>query len=101
MLRQHHNAGEVVALRGVFLLGEVAKDVTATTVRLRHHVEEERLNVKIERLVLQEQFGHQAEVLTVDFVLFSVHFKDGECSCGRFCFQEDASMCRYSAMIRI
>ena len=78
MLRQHHDAGEVVVLRGVFLLGEVAKDVAATTVRLCHHVEEERLHVKIECLVLQEQFGHQAEVLAVDFVLFSIHFKDGE-----------------------
>ena len=56
-------------------IGEVAKDVAATPISLRHHVEEERVDIEIERFVLQEQLGHQTEVLAVDFVLFSVHFE--------------------------
>ena len=52
--------------------------MAATAIGLRHHVEEERLDVEVERLVLQEQFGHQTEVLAVDFVLFSVYFEHGE-----------------------
>ena len=52
--------------------------MAATAVCLGHHVEEKGLNVKVECLVLQEQLGHEAEVLAVDFVFFSVHFEDRE-----------------------
>ena len=52
--------------------------MAATAVRLGHHIEEKWLNVEIECLVLQEQLGHQAEVLAVDLVFFSVHFEHGE-----------------------
>ena len=33
-----------------------------------HHVEEEGLHVEVERLVVQEELGQQAEVLAVLFV---------------------------------
>ena len=49
--------------------------MAAKATGLRHHVEEERLDIEIERFVLQEEFGHQTEVLVIDFVVFSVHFK--------------------------
>ena len=62
----------------MLLLREVAEDVAATPISLGHHVEEKWLNVEIERLVFQEQLGHQTQVLAVDFVLFSVHFEHGE-----------------------
>ena len=35
-------------------------------VNLCQDVEEERLHIKVERLVVQEQFGQQAQILTVD-----------------------------------
>lgn len=78
VLGKNHDTGEVVVLRGMFLFGEVAKDVTATTVRLCHHVEEEWLHVKVERLVFKEEFGHETEVLTIHLVLLPVHFKHGQ-----------------------
>ena len=78
MLRQHHNARQVVVLRRMLLFGEVAQNVAAMTVRLCHHVEEKRLDIKVERFILQKQFRHEAEVLAVHFVPFPVHFKHGE-----------------------
>ena len=40
--------------------------MAALTVRLRHDVEEEGLDVVVERLVVEEEFGEQAQVLAVD-----------------------------------
>jgi hypothetical protein len=47
--------------------------VTAPVVALGHDVEEERLDIVVESLVVEEQFGHQAHVLAVDLVLLAVH----------------------------
>lgn len=69
VLRQGHDAGDVVALgRTVFLLAEVADEVAAVPVVLRHRVKEERLDVVVEGLVVEEQLGQQAQVLAVDLV---------------------------------
>ena len=46
--------------------------MAALAVRLGHHVEEKGVHVEVERLVLQEQLGHETEVLTVNFEPFSV-----------------------------
>ena len=51
--------------RGIHL-GEVAHHVTAQMVRFCHDVEEERLHVVVQRLVVQEQLGQQAQILAVD-----------------------------------
>ena len=47
-------------------------------VALGHNVEEERLNVVIQGLVVQEQLGQQAQVLAVDFLLLAVDLEDRE-----------------------
>ena len=41
-------------------------------VALGHDVEEERLDIVVESLVVEEQLGHQAHVLAVDLVLLAV-----------------------------
>ena len=75
--RQGEDAGHVVVLAALLLLGEVAHDVVAAVVHLAHHVEEEWVRVVVERLVVQEQLGQQAQVLGVVLVLASVNFKEG------------------------
>lgn len=44
-------------------LGEVAHDVEALAVILRHHVEEEGVCVIVQRLVVQEALGQKTQVL--------------------------------------
>jgi len=46
-------------------LGEVSEDVAAVCIVLRHHVEEERFDIKVEGLVVQKQLGQQTQVLAV------------------------------------
>ena len=40
--------------------------MAAVAVHLAQHVEHEGLHVKVQRLVVQEQFGQQTQVLAVD-----------------------------------
>jgi hypothetical protein len=47
--------------------------VATPIVALSHDVEEEGFDVIVEGLVVQEELGHQAEVLAVDLVLLAVH----------------------------
>ena len=56
------------SLAGVFLLAEVSDEVAALCVGDGHHVEKEGLHVEVERLVVQEELGQQAQVLAVLFV---------------------------------
>lgn len=47
--------------------------MAALAVVLREDVEKERLHVVVQGLVVQEQLGQQAQVLTVDCAHISVH----------------------------
>ena len=47
-------------------------------VALRHDVEEKRLNVEVERLVIKEELGHQAQALAVHLVQLSVDLEGGD-----------------------
>ena len=47
--------------------------MAAPVVALGHDVEEERLDIVVESLVVEEQLGHQAHVLAVDLILLAVH----------------------------
>ena len=51
--------------------------MTASRVILRHHVEQERFDCEIQRLVLEEEFGHETEALAVHLVFLAVHLKHG------------------------
>ena len=53
------------SLAGVLLLAEVADEVAPFCVCNGHDVEEEGLHVEVERLVVQEELGQQAQVLAV------------------------------------
>ena len=75
--RQGEDARHVVVLAALLLLGEVAHDVVAAVVHLAHHVEEEGVRVVVERLVVQEELGQQAQVLGVVLVLASVYLEEG------------------------
>ena len=51
--------------------------MTTLTVILGEDIEQERLHVIVERLVVEEQLDEQAEVLTVDLVGVPVHLEHG------------------------
>lgn len=64
--RQRHDAADIVVQRAPLLLGEVADEPRSSFIRFGHNVEEEGLDVVVERLMIEEHLGEQAEVLTVD-----------------------------------
>lgn len=47
-------------------LGKVSDQVTARVVGFSHDVKEEGFNVVVQSLVVQEELGQQAQILTVD-----------------------------------
>ena len=49
--------------------------MAALLVHLSQDVEEEWLHIKVECLVVQEELGHEAEVLAVDLVVTAIHLK--------------------------
>lgn len=53
-------------------LGEVAHKMTALLVVPGQYVEEEWLHIVIQGLVIQEEFGQQAEVLAEEFADISI-----------------------------
>merc|ERR1719450_1306538 len=61
----------------MLLLAEVAHQMTSLAIVLCQDVEQERLHVIVERLVIQEQFDQKTEVLTVDLVGVTIHLKHG------------------------
>ena len=61
----------------MLLLTEVPHQVAALGVVLGQDVEEERLHVVVERLVIEEEFDEETEVLTVDLVGVTIHLKYG------------------------
>jgi hypothetical protein len=63
--RERHDTADVVR-RTTLLLGEVADELSAAGVGRGHHVEEERLDVVVERLVVQEHLGKETQILAVD-----------------------------------
>lgn len=56
-------------------LRKVSHYVTAFLIHLSQDVEEERLYIEVECLVIQEEFGHQTQVLAVDLMVSAIHFK--------------------------
>ena len=56
-------------------LGEVAYKMAAHTVVLRENIEKEWLHIVVQRFVIQEQLGQQAQILTIDLVNVPVHLK--------------------------
>lgn len=78
--RQHQNAGKVIIIGRVLLFREIADHVAAPIVALGEDIKEEGLDIVVERLVVEEELGEQAQILTVDFVLLAIHLKHGEIS---------------------
>lgn len=68
----------LITVRRFFLLREVADDVGALLVDLAQDVEEERVDVEVERFVVEKELGHEAQVLTIELVLVAVHLEDGQ-----------------------
>jgi hypothetical protein len=62
---QRQYAGHVVVVEGFLLFAEVADDLGAILVTLAQYVEEKRLDVEEERLVVKKKLGEQTQILTI------------------------------------
>ena len=70
------DTGEVVAW--LFGFGEVAGDVVLIIFDFAENIEEENAHIPLQIFVIEEQFGEEAEVLTVDRVFGSVDFEHSD-----------------------
>lgn len=77
VLRQGHDASEVVTLGGLFFFGKVTHEVAAVLVPRHHAVEEERVHVVVERLVVQKQLRQQTQISTPGALSTSVDLEKG------------------------
>lgn len=77
-------------------LGEIADDVSASFVDFTEDVKEEGLDVKIERLVVQEEFGQETEILSINLVLFPICFINGQCPLPVYLFAWWLPPCTFS-----
>lgn len=53
---------------------EVSDGVATLGIADSHDVEEKRLDVVVQRFMIEEEFSQQAEILTILLVPFAVHF---------------------------
>ena len=67
---------ELLTVRRLLLLGEVPDNVRALLVDLAEDVEEERDDVEVERLVVEEQLGQEAQVLAIQLVVLPIHLRN-------------------------
>lgn len=49
-----------------------------TIIQLCQDVKQKRLNIIVERLVIEKHFSKETQVLAINLVLAPVHFKDGQ-----------------------
>ena len=78
VLRQGEDAGDVVAFGGFFFFAEVADQVAAVAVAGRHAVEEEGVDVVVERFMVEEEFAEEAEVAAPAALAAAVDFEEGD-----------------------
>jgi hypothetical protein len=64
--RKGHDATNVKIFRTALLFAKITQEARPTVIEFGHHVEQERFNVIEQRLVIEEHFGQQAQVLAVD-----------------------------------
>lgn len=77
-LGQRQDARHVVALGRFLLLAEVPDEVAAVLVAGGHAVEEERVDVVVERLVVQEQLRQEAQVAAPPPLPLAVDLEEGD-----------------------
>ena len=78
VLGQGQDAGHVVAFGGFLLLAEVPDEMAAVGVAGGHAVEEERVDVVVERFVVEEEFAEEAEVAAPAALPAAVDFEEGD-----------------------
>ena len=66
--RKGHDATDVEILRAALLFAKIAQEPRPTVIEFGHHVEQEGFNIIEERLVIEEHFGQQAQVLAIDLL---------------------------------
>lgn len=77
MSRQSEDTRNIILTAGSLLLGEVSNKMTAELVIFGHDIEEKWLNIVIQRLGSQEQFGKKTKILAVYRILPSIDLEDG------------------------
>jgi hypothetical protein len=77
VLWEGEDTSHVVAFCGLLFLGEVADQMVAVISAGGHAVEEERVDIVVESLVIEEEFGEEAEVTTPGSLPPAVDFEEG------------------------
>ena len=78
VLGQDQDAGDVVALGGLLFLAEVPHEVAAVGVAGGHAVEEEGVDVVVERFVVEEELAEEAEVAAPAALPAAVDLEEGD-----------------------
>lgn len=65
---------KLIVTRNGTHFAKVSDSMTAFGISYRHNVKEKRLDVIVQRFMIQEEFSQQTEVLTVLLVSLAVHF---------------------------
>ena len=61
-------------------LTEIPHRMAAVTIRQRHHIKQERFHVVVQRFMVEEEFGQQAQMLTVLFMSLAIHLPHAKLS---------------------
>lgn len=78
VLRQRENARDVVALCALLFLGEVPDQMAAVPVARGHAVEQEGVDVVVQRLMVEEQLAQQAQVATPTALAAAVDLEEAD-----------------------
>ena len=70
-----HDAANIIVHGRTLFFAKVPDEVRTICIALHKHVEQKRFNIIVQCLVVEKQFGKQAQILAVDFIFASVNFK--------------------------
>ena len=76
VLREGEDAGDVIPFGRFFFLGEVADEVAAVRVAGSHAIEEERIDIVVESLVVKEEFREETKVPTPGTLAAAVNLEE-------------------------
>ena len=76
MTWKRKNASDVIVFTGLLFFGKVPHHMQTKLVVLRHDIEQKRVRVIIQSLVIKKQLGYQTQILGIVLVFATVNFKN-------------------------
>ena len=78
MLWEGENTGDVIPLRALLFLAEVSNEMAATLVARGHAVEEKRIDIVVEGLMVEEELGKETEIAAPGTLPPAVYLEEGD-----------------------